>query len=97
MKKIAIVFALVLFLATVSMASAAPTKVVNVRQVCRTGDIIVYGMFNANDGSIFDSIEAQGYLDLIEKINAYEKDNGINLLWNYDNSKARIGNEVRQC
>ena len=87
MKKIALVFALLFFLATVSMASAAPVKVVTIRELCRSDETIIYGIFDTTDNHLIDSIEANGYLDLITAIKVYELKNDVKLMWNYYTNK----------
>ncbi|KYC52930.1 MAG: hypothetical protein AMQ74_00569 [Candidatus Methanofastidiosum methylothiophilum] len=87
MKKIVFVVALIFFLATMSMASAATNKTVYVRELCRSDEIIIYGIFDPSDNSIIDSLEAKGFLDLIDKLKEYEEKEGIHLIWNYYTKK----------
>jgi hypothetical protein len=97
MKKIAFVLALLFFLGTVSMASATTTKVVNLKQACRSGDIIIYGMFDAKDNSVMGTIEAEGFYDLVTAIKVYELKNDVHLIWNFNDSKRPTGTEVLGC
>ncbi|HOI76800.1 MAG TPA: hypothetical protein PLI06_04225 [Methanofastidiosum sp.] len=95
MKKIvAIVFGLIFVLGTVGMASAATQEVI-VREMCRGGPIISYGVYDAKTNQRVTVIEATGFSNLIEQIKQYEKDNGVKLFWNYyTNKKTEPGSGV---
>lgn len=88
MKKVAaVVFALLFILATVGMASAAQTKNVIIREKCRSGETIAYGIYDASTNDLIDTIDAKGYFRLIDEIKVYEEKNGVHLLWNYYTNK----------
>lgn len=87
MKKIAIIFALLFFLATVNMATAASVKEVSIKELCRSDETIIYGIFDKNDGSLIDTLEAKGFLGLIDEIKIYEQQNGVKLFWHYSTNK----------
>ncbi|KYC49125.1 MAG: hypothetical protein AMQ22_01723 [Candidatus Methanofastidiosum methylothiophilum] len=94
MKKIGIFLALLFFLATVGMASAT-TKDVIVRELCRSGETIAYGIYDAKNNTRITTIDARGYLDLTEQIKKYEQQNGVKLFWNYyTNKKTEPGSGV---
>jgi len=82
MKIIAVVFALLFLLATVGMASATPVKVVTITELCRVGETIAYGIYDT-DGTLIDSINSKGFLNLIDEIKKYEEQKGIKLQWSY--------------
>jgi len=92
MKKIALLLALLFFLASISVASAAPVRNVYIRELCRNGPVIAYGMYDVNTNSRITTLDARGYLDLTEKIKNYEQQNEVKLLWNYYTNK-RTGPE----
>ena len=91
MKKIALMVFLILFLASISVASAATQEVI-IREMCRGGPIISYGMYDAKTNQRITVFEATGFLNLIDQIKQYEIDNGIKLFWNYYTNK-RTGPE----
>jgi len=96
MRKIAIALVFLFFLTTLGMASAVPTMNVTIRELCRVDDTIAYGVYDARDNALIDTIEAEGYLDLLDQIEIYEKAKGVNLIWNYAN-KGGIGTYNTQC
>ena len=73
MKKIAVLLALLFFLASISVASAAPVRNVYIRELCRNGPVIAYGMYDVNTNSRIVTLDARGYLDLIEKLKEYSQ------------------------
>ena len=94
MKKIALMVFLILFLASIGMASAASQEVI-VRELCRGGPIISYGMYDAKTNQRITVFEATGFLNLIDQIKQYEIDNEIKLFWNYyTNKKTEPGSGV---
>ena len=85
-KSVAVVFGLIFLLGAVGMASAASQEVV-IREMCRGGPIISYGMYDAKTNQRITVFEATGFLNLIDQIKQYEEDNGVKLFWNYYTNK----------
>lgn len=91
-KIVAIIVGLLFLLGTVSFASAAPLKQVYIRELCRNGPVIAYGIYDASTNSRITTLDARGYLDLIDKLKEYEEQNEVKLQWNYYTNK-RTGPE----
>ena len=93
MRKILVgILGLMFLFGTLGFASAAPLKQVYIRELCRNGPVIAYGIYDSSTNFRITTLDARGYLDLIDKLKEYEIKNEVRLQWNYYTNK-RTGPE----